>query len=200
LVASSDTSSVAFASRIEAGDLAALGALVDSWHQDGLDTPLLLTADELRRSLDTFPLEYQALIDRHVVIAGTPPFGGLNIHHVYLRQACEIEAKGHLIHLRQAWIETAGHDDRLADVLAASAATLRTLLAAVARLDGGPSVHDEEPALAGARLAGLDVALIRDVLAIESSPGRSADVTARMPAYLAAAEALWAFVDQWQRP
>jgi hypothetical protein len=205
LVASSETASVAFASTIEAGDLDALGALVESWHHEQLETPLLLTPDELRRSLDAFPLEYQALIERHIVIAGTPPFAGLTVHHVYLRQACEVEAKGHLIHLRQAWLEAAGHDERLADVMAASAAPLRTLLANVARLDGGDdslAADPDQAALEGARLAGLDVSLVRNVLAFgsASAPAAASDASAQMPAYLAAAESLWVFVDQWQRP
>ena len=51
-------------------DLDALGALAEAWHHDGLATPLVMTPDEFRRSLDTFPLEYQAIIDHHVVIAG----------------------------------------------------------------------------------------------------------------------------------
>jgi hypothetical protein len=202
LVASSETGSVAFASTIAPGDLDALGALVGSWHQDGLETPLLLTPDELRRSLDAFPLEYQSLLDRHIVIAGTPPFAGLNIHHVYLRQACEIEAKGHLIHLRQAWLEAAGHDDRLTDVMAASAVPLRTLLVNVARLDGGNGgTQPDEAAREGARLAGLDVPLIEQILALASTSDPVPGAPARMmPPYLAAAEALWAFVDRWQRP
>ena len=37
-----------------------------------------MTPDEFRRSLDAFPLEYQAILDRHTVIAGTPPFAGVD--------------------------------------------------------------------------------------------------------------------------
>ena len=34
-----------------------------------------------------------------------------------LRAACEVQAKSHLIHLRQGWIENVGHDDRLAALI-----------------------------------------------------------------------------------
>ena len=213
LVASSSSASVAFATAIAPGDLDALSALVDSWHHEGLDTPLLLTPDELRRSLDAFPLEYQALIDRHIVIAGAPPFAGLSIHHVYLRQACEVEAKGHLIHLRQAWLEAAGHDERLAEIVAGSAAPLRRLLTSVARLDGeaagrtvSPGTSEsgtadaDEAALDGARLAGLDVHLVGQILALEASSDSPGRTIPSPSACLAAAETLWAFVDRWQRP
>ena len=68
LVATGPTSSAAFASAISAADLEALAALAGTWRHDGLDIPLLLTPDEFTRSLDVFPLEYQTIIDRHVVI------------------------------------------------------------------------------------------------------------------------------------
>src|SRR4051812_30091630 len=79
LAASGQTSSVAFVNPLLAADLTAFGALVETWHADGLDTPLLLTPDEFRRSLDAFPLEYQAIVDRHVVIAGRPPLAGVQV-------------------------------------------------------------------------------------------------------------------------
>jgi len=35
-----------------------------------LGIELVVTVDEFHRSLDTFPAEYQALLDRHIVIDG----------------------------------------------------------------------------------------------------------------------------------
>ncbi len=77
LVASGPRASVAFSTSLGAADLDAIGPLVGAWHRDGLDTPLLLTPEEFRRSLDAFPLEYQTIADRHAVIAGHPPFDDL---------------------------------------------------------------------------------------------------------------------------
>jgi hypothetical protein len=196
LVASSATSSVAFAAPIEARDLDALSVLTHTWHQDGLDTPLLLTPDEFTRSIDAFPLEYQAVIDRHVTVAGTPPFAGIVIDPAHLRRGCEIQAKSHLIHLRQGWLEGAGQDDDLARLIAASAAPLRALLADVARLHG--ATGGDHAALEGARFARLPEALIGDVLQVETHPQKAHALVRRMPEYLAASEALWMFVDRWQ--
>jgi hypothetical protein len=194
LVASGAHSAVAFAATIMPGDLEALGPLVESWQRDDLETPLLLTPHEFRRSLDAFPVEYQALLDHHDVIAGEPPFAQLVIDRVNLRQACEMQAKSHLIHLRQGWIENAGHDDRLAALIVRSAPALRALLADVARLlvDAG-----DADALAGAGMAGLDLDLVRSIVTLEDDPAHAPHLVRRLPAYLAQSEQLWTFVDTW---
>lgn len=197
LVASGLRSGVAFASTIEPGDLEALGSLAGTWHHDGLDTPLLLTSAEFRRSLDTFPLEYQTIVDRHDTIAGTPPFDGLVVDPRHVRRACEVLAKSHLIHLRQGWIDGAGHDDRLADLLVDSAEPLRACLASVARLQGH-AAGAEDAAVAGARFAGLDVALIGEVLGLDSAPEHSRHLVRQLPDYLEASRKLWAYVDAWE--
>jgi hypothetical protein len=196
LVASGPHSSVAFTSEILPGDLEALGALRDTWRHDKLDVPLLLTPHEFRRSLDAFPLEYQAIVDRHVVIAGEPPFVDLVFDPQQLRRACEVQAKGHLIHLRQGWVEAAGHEADLIALIRRSAGPLRALLSNVARL-GPAAPHDGDLAAAGARIAGLDGALVHEILAVEAAPDSARHLVRRLPEYIAVTERLWAFVDGW---
>src|SRR5262245_35643788 len=118
LVASGPSSATAFVSGIAPGDLAALGSLAETWHRDGLDTPLVLTPEEFRRSLDAFPLEYQTLLDHHVIIHGRPPFEQVTVNAEHLRRACEVQAKGHLLHLRQGAIDAAGHEHGLEELIA----------------------------------------------------------------------------------
>jgi hypothetical protein len=197
LVASGVHSSVAFVTSVDAGDLDALGPLAHTWHADGLDTPLVLTPTEFRRSLDTFPLEYGAIVARHEVIAGTPPFTEIVIDPRHVRRACEVLAKAHLIHLRQGWIDADGRDDALASLLVASAEPLRALLSHVGRLHQHGS-DDSDHALAGARLAGLNEGLVAELLRLDREPGRARGLVRRMPEYLDAARELWTFVDQWE--
>ena len=189
-----------FAASITSGDLDAIGALTETWHREDLETPLLLTEAEFRRSLDTFPVEYQAIIDRHAVISGRPPFENATVPLDQLRRACEVQAKGHLIHLRQGWIEAAGHAETLAALLLRSAAPLRALLTNVARLHGIAETADGDRAIAGARVAGLPDDLVRDILALEDAPHRAHRLIAELPRYLAASEMLWVFVDTWRLP
>jgi hypothetical protein len=194
LVASGATRSVAFARAIAPGDLEALGPLVELWERDDLEVPLLLTPSEFRRSLDTFPVEYQALLDRHAVIAGEPPFANLVIDRDNLRRACEVQARSHLLHLRQGWIECVGHDDRLAALVVRSSPALRALLSDVARL---MVPADDADALAGAEAAQLDVALVGEIIALEQAPEHAPHLVRRLPDYLALSERLWTFVDTW---
>jgi hypothetical protein len=194
LVASGAHSAVGFATTIAPGDLEALGPLVETWHRDDLETPLVLTPHEFRRSLDAFPVEYQALLDRHDVIAGEPPFAQLVIDRANLRRACEVQAKSHLIHLRQGWVENVGHDERLPALIVRSAPALRALLSDVARLM--VDAEDADP-LAGAGVAGLDLDLVRGILTLEDDPAHARQLTRRLPDYLAQSERLWTFVDTW---
>ncbi len=198
LVASGPASSLAFVASVNAGDLEALGALAETWHRDGLDTPLVLTPHEFARSIDAFPVEYQAVIDRHAVIAGTPPFAGVEAGPADLRRACEVQAKSHLLHLRQGWIEAHGHHADLASLIVWSVPPLRALLNNVARLHDVPP-GDDAP-LAAARLTGLSPDLCASLLAIEDAPESAGALVSRLPEYLAAAEQLWRAVDAWGRP
>jgi len=197
LVATGPATGVAFVSTIASGDLDALAVLTETWRHDRLDTPLLLTVDEFRRSADAFPVEYQALLDHHVVVAGAPPFEDLEIEREHLRRACETAAKGYLVYLRQGWVDAAGHDDRLATLIASWAERLRTVLMHVARLQGIDTAGDG--ARAGAVCAGLDVALVSEILAVDSSPPHARRLIGRLPECLAMADALWTFVDKWTK-
>jgi len=188
---------VVFASPILAADLEALAVLAEAWERDGLDTPLLLTPSEFRRSLDTFPLEYQALMDRHIVILGDPPFTEAVVPPEQLRQACEVQAKGHLIQLRQGWLQSGGRDTALQQLLVRSAAPLRALLSNVGHLHGRSHTDEADMALAGARVAGLPGDLVAEILSLDEKPSHAASLVRRLPEYLAASEQLWAFVDQW---
>ena len=195
LVAYSPDRAAAFATDIASGDLDALSMLTDVWHRSGLATPLILTSAEFRRSLDAFPLEYQAILDRHVVIAGTPPFDGATVPREELRRACETQAKGHLVHLRQSWLDAAGHGDDLSERIVGSALPLRVLLTQVASLRGKA---DADPAQFAAEAFPAHAAILRDVLALEADDAGAKALLSRLPQYLAACEAIWAFVDEWR--
>jgi hypothetical protein len=198
LVAYGPTQSAAFADSVEAADLEALSSLVAGWHRDGLATPLVMTSDEFRRSLDVFPLEFQALLDRHVVIAGRPPFDGAAVAMDDLRRACEIEARGYLIHLRQGWLQAGGHEEGLGELLERSASPFRSLLTNVARLAGLRQPSDADLAAFTARTIGLRAELALGLLALEDHPERRHELAHHMPEYLASAEALWRHVDGWR--
>jgi len=196
LVAYTPRASVAFARDLRSADFDALAVLVDSWHREGLDTPLVMAPDEFTRSLDAFPLEYQAILDQHAVIAGTPPFAGVRVDPGDLRRGCEVQAKAHLIHLRQGWLQARGHAAGLADLAQRSAAPFRVLLSHVASLSGQPSDSTDSLVAFADRTVGMPADLVRAVLELEHQPQRRT-LPGGFAAYVGAADRLWSFVDAW---
>jgi hypothetical protein len=198
LAAYGQSASVGFVDTLAADDLQAMRSLVETWHREGLATPLVMTVDEFNRSLDAFPLEYQAMIDTHVVIAGQMPFAAVQIDPEDLRRACEAQARSHLIHLRQGWLESGSHESQLADLVVRSAAPFHALLTNVSRLSGAPHATVDDLNRFAEQTIGMPVGIARDVLDLNVHPEHGRQVRARLGEYLAAAERLWNFIDTWR--
>ncbi len=198
LVAYGVNASVVFVRVLEGDDLQAIRPLVDAWHRDGLATPLVVTVDEFTRSLDAFPLEYQSMLDAHTVIAGEPPFASLRVAPDDLRRACEAQARSHLIHLRQGWMDAGSHDAHLADLLVRSAEPFQTVLLNVARLSGAAHASADDLERFAAQTIGMPAGIARDVLELIARPERGRHLLARVGDYLHGAERLWDFVDTWR--
>ena len=187
-------------------DLTASLPVTESWHHRGTSVPLLLSPEELRRTIDIFPLEYATMLADYVVIRGIDPFKGLSIPVEDIRRSVEGLAKSHLIHLREAFLESHGETVRIANLIAASAAPLRALLTHIARLPesgSGPAdtstpSDDSLATLAELRM-GIPRALVRTVLA-SSMNGTStiADPSHLLGAYIDASKRIWEYVDRWR--
>lgn len=117
-------------------DLGKCAALSAAWKRSGLDVPLLIVHHELARALDAFPLEFSEIIATRRLIAGNDLFQQLAVAAEDVRRACEVQARGHLVHLREGYIEASGDEDAVARLVSASAVPFRALLANAARLDG----------------------------------------------------------------
>jgi hypothetical protein len=123
---------------ITTADLDKCAALSAGWKKRGLAPPLLIPVDELSRALDAFPLEFSEIIASRQLIAGADLLASLAVPAEDLRRACEMQARGHLVHLRQAYIEAAGDRKAVARLVSASVIPFGALLSNVARLDGAP--------------------------------------------------------------
>ena len=164
---------------LTADDLRACAKRVSSWHDAGLATPLILPGAELVRSLDVFPFELSAIIADHVVIAGANPFGSLHVEPSDLRWACEVQARGHLLHLRQGYVEARGRDDALAVLIVRSAPAWKSLLENMARLENKVADQDEITRLVG----------VKEI--------SNEDAVRIFPKYVADVERLTKHVDTW---
>jgi hypothetical protein len=179
-------------------DLRGCASRVSAWHSSGLATPLILPAKEFDRSLDVFPFELSAIIADHVLVAGDAPFDHADVKAADLRRACEIQARGHLLHLREGFIEAAENGNALAILIVESAAPLNALLASVARLAGRQNLEPEAAARHAERTLNLPGGVIADVARLVSVHEIPAVDAERMfPAYLSAMESLVEYVDGW---
>lgn len=194
-----ETHTVVVVDRVGPHDLRALAARIDRWHEEGLATPLLLGSQEVARSLDAFPFELGAIMADCQVVAGANPFAGLTVDHSDLRRACEVQVRGHLLHLRGACLEARGRADALSDVLVRSAPALATLVTTVARLDSEASDTPVTSARALERRLGLPPESLAAIVALVGAgeiPSASAE---RLFApYLSAVERLVEYVDGWK--
>jgi hypothetical protein len=195
---SDNVSTLAVVDALTAEDLRACAGRVAAWHDAGLTTPLLLGAQEFGRSLDAFPLEFGAILADHVVTCGRNPFEGLRVDPAYVRQACEIQARSHLLHLREGYVETRGRGDALADLIVRSAAPFVALMTSVARLQGGADLDTSAAAMTITRALGLPEGSLAEIMKLSAGGPLPSDTARRIfPAYLDAAERLTNYIDRW---
>jgi hypothetical protein len=176
---------LAIVDRLSRDDLRAIADKVAAWHDAHLATPLLLPAHEFEAALDAFPLEFGAILSNYSVVAGSDPFAGLSVAPADLRRACEMQARSHLLHLRQGFLETRGRPDAVAALIVRSAAPFAALLKTIERLEGArPHIGDGIAA---------DVVKLSEVTEISSDEAQRI-----FPPYLDAVERLVEYVDRWE--
>jgi hypothetical protein len=194
---------LALVDEVTFADLTACAPSVHRWRRAGLSVPLLLSRREFERSLDVFPVEYGEIVATHVTIVGDDPFAGAQIAEADLRRSCELQAKSHLIHLREGFLEAGGDPQETVYLIASSTHAFRALLGNISRLDRGPvqpgPVETGDAALAAfaERTIGVPGALVREVLAFKAASGAIAEPSGLLSRYVAATEQIWEYVDGW---
>jgi hypothetical protein len=194
----SSASALAIVESLTADDLLACAVHAAGWQELGLATPLLVAAHEFGRSLDAFPFEFGAILANYVVVSGGDPFAGLRVEPADLRRACEVQARSHLLHLREGYIETGNRGDAVAELIRQSAAPLAALVKSVTRLQGSESKSAEAAGRHLEGTLGLTPGSLTAVIKVSPSTNLSADNARRMfPTYLQAVEALTSYIDRW---
>lgn len=122
--------------------LAAVGAVLRAWGEDGNPAPMTFTSTEWRSSSDVFPMEYADILERHRVLYGEDPCVGISVERSELRLQVEQQALGKLLHLRRGAM--AAGDDGKAQIalLEVSLSALMVVFRGVSRLHSQPPPQD----------------------------------------------------------
>ena len=192
------TRTLAVVESLTADDLRGCAGRTSAWHDAGLATPLLFAAHEFEQSLDAFPLEFGAILADHHLVSGTNPFAALTIDPTDVRRACEVQARSHLLHLREGFLETRGRTDALAVLIVKSAAAFAGLITSLARLEGHPAEDVSAAARQVERLVDLPGGAIGQVCALAGVHDiSSAQAEQLFAPYLDAVTKIVAYVDGW---
>ena len=138
---------------LDAGLLERLARELPAQRRPPLIEPLFLTRAQIESSLDSFPIEWVEIKERHLRLDGDDVFGTLEVPRTYLRLQCEHELRGKHIQLRQAYLLHRSDGPVLARTLRASASGFAALFRTLLRLRGEPVPAD--PARAIQRVADL---------------------------------------------
>jgi len=193
------THTLAVVDTLSIDDLRACTARVAAWHDGGLATPLVLAAQEFGRSLDAFPFEFGAILADHRLVSGSDPFDGLKVDMADLRRACEVQARGHWLHLREGYLETGGRGDALAVLIVESAPAFAALVTSVAQFDTAVAPGD---AASAARHVERRLSLPSTASEIVALAGvseiSSAEAERLFAPYLTTVERLVGHIDTWK--
>lgn len=188
------------------GDLRSAARHIEEWHEAGLATPLVVATAELARSLDVFPLELSAIIADHVVVWGDDRLASLAVDPADVRRACEVQARSHLLHLREGFLETRGRADALSMLILQSAPAFAGLVSSLARLDGqkpadvGAAARHVERMLGAAGVNAAANGVTSEVVSLVHAHDLSSAEAERLFApYIAIVEKLVNYIDGWTR-
>jgi hypothetical protein len=127
---------------------------------------MILRRDNLPRASDVFPLLYDDVRQRHVILSGTDPFAGLEIKDAHRRLRIEQELREARIRMRRAVVDALGSEANISGAVARKIKQIRSPLHALMCLKGVDCDDRLEPVLAAAGTAyGLDTSALTRVAA-----------------------------------
>ncbi len=178
--------------------LRALTAVTRAWRDSGNPPPMTFTSREWQSSADVFPMEYADVLERHRVLFGDDPFGGLKVERSDLRVQLEHEALGVLLRLRQGILlagEDAGEQLKL---MAGSLSSLMIVFRGLVRFHGRTSAPNyAELATEVAGLVGVTPEAFLEVIhhVRGDKPIQKERAYAILGSYLRGMEAVTAHID-----
>lgn len=94
--------------------------LQKKWVKIKVSTPFFMTEQYIHNACDTYPIEYLDMRSNYRVLYGEDVLEQLEIKREHIRLQCERELRGAAIHLRRSFVQCAGNNKMLSDLLNAS--------------------------------------------------------------------------------
>jgi len=154
IVGSSDVNLLFVMRETSFSAIAALSPVIEWWRKQKHRLPLLLTAEEMRRSADVFSIEFLDMQRTHRLLWGEDLLKTLEIPMRLHRAQLEYELREKTILLRQRLLVVAGVEDAKWDLLLNSLSTFGTLFrhALIATGDAGAVSKREAAAQLASKL------------------------------------------------
>jgi predicted nucleotidyltransferase len=123
------------------------------WRELGNPSPLLLSAEEVGRSTDCFPIEFHDMEEHRRVLYGQDVIAGLSVGDIFYRAQVEHELRAKLLRLRQKAAGVLSDREMLLRLLTDSVSTFCILTRHALRLlgHGAPNAKRDIIALARER-------------------------------------------------
>ena len=173
-----------------------LNRIEREWNSRGVVFSFFFTPENIRNSLDVFPLEFSEIKKDHIVFFGPDFFKDLEIGPSFLRLQCERELKGKLFHLKREFIRWHHKKKALQELLKVSYAQFLIVFRGVLSLTGASEIPDNSGKLCAllGKTLGTDVSALEQIAAGQV-PGSLDALSGFYPGYIAAIERISLSVD-----
>jgi len=176
--------------------------VLKNYQRQNLAVPHFMTAESVRHSLDSYPLEILDFKTFHRVVLGPDVLSDLVIPHQPLRLQIEREARGKLLLLRQALAIHAGQERELSGVLRRALSAFAAIFQGIMELEKRPIPADRAKLFAEAEaIAGLSAEVfqkIADLRAGRAPQPAAGEVRALFKGLLREVNRLVAWVDAYK--
>jgi predicted nucleotidyltransferase len=172
--------------------------LIAKWKKRNVATPLFLTEEYVKTSLDVFPIEYLNFQNTYKLVYGKDILKDLSFDLGFLRMQCEREIKGKLLLLREAFLESRGRGKYLQQLIAQSFGAFVAIFNGLLHLRGKkPLRHKREVIKQVCDAFDIDSDLFEKLLDVKEKRVKLTDsqITNLFKAYLREVQKLWKTVD-----
>ncbi len=126
--------------------------------------PVFFTEDYIKRSTDTFPIEFIDIKENYIILKGKDVIKDININMAHLRFQCEQELKSKMINIKRLYLRTA-NIKLLKELLFKSVSSGIHILRNLIRLKGKTPPYKKEEVLDQVRQEfGIDTMPLKKIL------------------------------------